>query len=58
VRIEVRPPGGRWQELRTLNTTATGVYGLSTRHRKGQKYRVRWTGEDGQRHTGPPIQAY
>jgi hypothetical protein len=58
VRIEVRPPGGRWRELRTLNTTATGVYGLSTRHRKGQKYRVRWTGADGLRHTGPPIQAY
>jgi Cellulase (glycosyl hydrolase family 5) len=47
-----------WRELRTLNTTSTGVWGLSTTHRKGQQYRVRWTDTAGRRHTGPPIQAY
>jgi Cellulase (glycosyl hydrolase family 5) len=57
--IEVRRRGeSRWRRLRQLTTTATGVYGFSTRHRKGQSYRVRWTGTDGRRHTGPPIRAY
>ena len=58
VTVEVRRPGGKWQRLRTLTTTATGVYGFGTRHRKGQSYRVRWTAADGHRHTGPPIRAY
>jgi Cellulase (glycosyl hydrolase family 5) len=58
ITIEARRRGGQWRRLRTLNTTATGVWGLSTRHRDGQQYRVRWTAADGKRHTGPPIQAY
>ena len=59
VRIEVRRPGqSRWRELRTLKTTTKGVFGLSASHREGQHYRVRWTGADGRRHTGPPIRAY
>jgi hypothetical protein len=31
---------------------------LRTRHVKGQRYRVRWTSQDGRRHTGPPIRAW
>jgi hypothetical protein len=58
VTIEVRRRGGNWRRLRRLTTTATGVYGLSARHRKGQHYRVRWTSDAGRRHTGPPIRAY
>jgi Cellulase (glycosyl hydrolase family 5) len=57
VTIEVRR-GGKWRRLRTLTTTATGVFGFSTRHRERQQYRVRWTGADGRRHTGPPIRSY
>jgi hypothetical protein len=59
VTIEVRRRGSRrWRRLRTMNTTSSGVYGLRTRHRKGQTYRVRWTSAAGRRHTGPPIRAY
>jgi hypothetical protein len=59
VTIEARRPGRRqWRVLRRLNTTSRGVYGLRATHRKGQEFRVRWTGTDGKRHTGPPIRAY
>ena len=59
VTIEVRRGDSRrWRRLRTLTTTSTGVYGLRARHRRGQRFRVRWTGADGRRHTGPPIRAY
>jgi hypothetical protein len=54
VTIERRPKGAKtWQTLRTLTTTATGVYALKTTHRDGQQYRVRWT-----TFTGPSVRAY
>jgi hypothetical protein len=46
-----------WKTVRTKTTSATGVYGLSVRHRRGVVYRVRWTAPDGSRYTGPPIGA-
>jgi hypothetical protein len=46
---------GAWKTLRTLTTSAKGVYSFSTRHRKGVSYRVRWTAPGGGRLTGPPI---
>jgi hypothetical protein len=59
VTIEVRTrPKAKWRRLKRLTTTSTGVFGLSARHRKKQRFRVRWTGEDGRRHTGPPIASY
>jgi hypothetical protein len=58
VTIEVRRPGRKWRVLRRLNTTSRGVYGLSAAHRDKQEYRVRWTAQDGKRHTGPAIRAY
>jgi hypothetical protein len=43
VTIERRPRGAkRWHKLRTLTTTSTGVYALKTKHKRGQRYRVRW----------------
>jgi hypothetical protein len=44
--------------LKTLNTTTTGVYGLRTQHRRGQRYRVRWTAPDGTTYVGPAIRGY
>ena len=58
VTIEVRRPGRKWRVLRRLNTTTRGVFGLRANHRNKQEYRVRWTGRDGKRHTGPAIRAY
>jgi hypothetical protein len=58
VSIQVKRKGKKWTTLRTLKTTSRGVYGLSTRHRNDQRYRVQWTGADRKRHTGPPIKAY
>jgi hypothetical protein len=52
------PKGKAWRELKTLDTTATGVYALNATHHDGQRYRVRWTAPDGTTYTGPPIQAY
>jgi hypothetical protein len=48
----------KWRRLRTLTTTATGVYGLRAPHRRGQRYRVRWTSESGRVYVGPPMAAY
>jgi cellulase (glycosyl hydrolase family 5) len=59
VTIQVKRKGAKkWSKLRTLTTTARGVYGLTSRHRNGQQYRVQWTSTDGHRHTGPPIKAF
>jgi hypothetical protein len=59
VTIQVRRKGKKtWSTLRTLTTTARGVYGLTARHRKGQQFRVQWKSTDGHRHTGPPIKSY
>jgi hypothetical protein len=52
------PKGKAWRELKTLDTTVSGVYALKTTHHDGQRYRVRWTAPDGTTYTGPPIQAY
>jgi hypothetical protein len=58
VTILRQPKGKAWRELKTLDTTATGVYALNAAHHDGQRYRVRWTAPDGTTYTGPPIQAY
>jgi hypothetical protein len=59
VTVQVQRKGKRtWSKLRNLTTSSRGVYALSTRHRKSQRFRVRWTGSDGRRHTGPPIRSY
>jgi hypothetical protein len=58
VTIQVRKGHKKWSKLRTLTTTARGVYGLTARHRKGQQFRVQWRSTDGHRHTGPPIRSY
>jgi|tagenome__1003787_1003787.scaffolds.fasta_scaffold20954695_3 hypothetical protein len=52
------PKGRKWRALKTIATTATGVYALRTAHHDGQRYRVRWTAPDGRTYTGPPIRAY
>jgi hypothetical protein len=59
VTIQVRRKGKkRWSTLRTVTTTSRGVFGLSTRHRDGSRFRVRWAGADKRLHTGPAISAY
>jgi Cellulase (glycosyl hydrolase family 5) len=58
VTIQAALPHRRWRTLRTLTTTATGVYGLSSPHHRGQRYRVRWRAPNGQVFSGPPIRAY
>ena len=59
VTIEVRGKGKKsWSRLRELSTTSRGVFGLSTRHRNGQRFRVRWTDTANHRHTGPPVKSY
>jgi len=47
--------GRRFRVLRRLQTNHRGVFGLRARHRKGQRYRVRWTAPDGKVWLGPPI---
>jgi hypothetical protein len=49
--------GRKFHVLRTLTTNAHGVFGLRARHRKDQRYRVRWTAPDGHVWLGPPIRA-
>ena len=58
VTLEARRSGKDWTTLRSLNTTSNGVFGLRSRHRNKQQYRVRWTARDGRVHVGPPIRAY
>jgi hypothetical protein len=53
-----RTTGKRWRPLTSLTTSVRGVYGLSARHRKHQRYRVKWTRPDGSTLTGPPIRPY
>jgi len=50
--------GKNWTELKTFDTTDSGVYALKAKHVSGQLYRVRWTAPDGSSYTGPPIRAY
>ena len=56
--IEHRTTGADVAVLKTLDTTAAGVYALKTAHRAGQHYRVRWTAPDGQTYTGPSVRGY
>jgi hypothetical protein len=58
VTIGVKPRGRAWRTLRTATTTASGVYGFSAAHHKGQQYRVTWTSPAGERFRGPAIAAY
>jgi hypothetical protein len=59
VTIERRAKGSKtWKLLKTLDTTAVGVYGFKTKHRSGQRYRVKWTSPDGQTYVGPPVRGY
>jgi hypothetical protein len=59
VTIQIRRKGKKsWSTLRTVTTTSRGVFGLSTVHRNGSRYRVRWTGADKRRHTGPAVSAF
>jgi hypothetical protein len=59
VTIEVDPPGKkRWRKLKTVTTTATGVYALRNTHRKGQRYRVKWRSPSGHNYVGAAVRAY
>jgi hypothetical protein len=60
VLVQVRGAGkkAKWRKLRNVTTTGSGVYALSSRHRKGQTYRVQWTSPTGAHYVGPAISAY
>jgi hypothetical protein len=58
VTIERKPKGHSWRKLKTLDTTATGVYSIKTSHKPGQTYRVKWTAPGGKTYTGPAVQGY
>jgi Cellulase (glycosyl hydrolase family 5) len=57
VTIQRRVGKGRWRQVQQVQTKGT-TYGLSTAHRRGQRYRAVWTRPDGKRITGPKIRAY
>ncbi len=58
VTILVSPgKGRRFRDLRTVTTNRRGVFGLRAKHRKGRRYRVRWTAPGGKVWLGPPIRA-
>ena len=60
VTIEVNPRGKKrgWRKLADVKTTSTGVYALRARHRKGHRYRVKWTSPQGKRYKGASVRAY
>jgi hypothetical protein len=59
VTIQVDPPGKpSWRTLKTVKTTATGVYALRAVDRKGQRYRVKWRSPAGTSFTGAAVRAY
>ena len=59
VRIEVDPKGKKgWRKLADVKTTGTGVYSLRATHRKGQRYRVKWTSPSGKRYSGAAVRSY
>ena len=59
VTIQVNPPGkAGWRKLKTVKTTATGVYALRATHRDGQRYRVRWRSPSGTNFQGAEVRAY
>ena len=49
---------GGYKLLRTVQTSATGVFSFKTKAKRGRKYKVRWTAPDGAVWGGPPIRAY
>jgi hypothetical protein len=57
VTVEIRS-GSSWKTLKTVQTSSSGVYQLSTSHREGRSYRVKWTAPNGDVLTGPPIRSY
>jgi Cellulase (glycosyl hydrolase family 5) len=58
IEVKARKKHAKWKKLRTVTTTARGVYGFSSRHHKGQRYRVKWTSPAGVKFTGPSVSAY
>jgi len=58
VTIEVAPRGRPFRDLETLDTTSTGVFSLRSRHRAGQRYRVRWTDPGGTTRRGAAVRAH
>ncbi|MBE2318487.1 cellulase family glycosylhydrolase [Solirubrobacter sp. CPCC 204708] len=59
VTIERRITGYKtWRVLKTIDTTASGVYALKTPRKKGQHYRVKWTSPSGTTYTGPSVRSY
>jgi hypothetical protein len=56
VTIQHKIRKGRWKQLRVVTTA--GVYGFRAEHRRGQRYRVKWTRPGSGTVTGPPIRAY
>lgn len=59
VTIERRIKGYKnWRVLKTIDTTASGVYALKTPRKKGQHYRVKWTSPDGTTYTGASVRTY
>ena len=41
-----------------LKTTGTGVFSARATHRKGQRYRVKWTSPSGKRYSGAAVRSY
>jgi len=59
VRIEVDPRGKKgWSKLADVKTTGTGVFSARATHRKGQRYRVKWTSPSGKRYAGAATRSY
>ena len=50
-----RRRGRPFRVLKRIRTNHRGVFGLRAKHRKGQRYRVRWTAPGGRVWLGPPI---
>jgi hypothetical protein len=58
ITIEVAPKDRGFRTLKTLETTSTGVFSLRTRHRAGQRYRVRWTDPSGVTRRGAAVRSH
>lgn len=56
VTIQHKVRNGSWRRLTVVSTA--GVYGLRADHRKGQRYRVKWTRPGGETIKGPATRAY
>jgi len=58
VTIQRRVGTRGWRRLTALQVSPRGVFGLRTRHRRGQVYRAVWSRPDGSALTGPAIRPY